>query len=212
MTKTVADDSVLGKIARQQHDLFRRVREGSLDPQEVSRSLQAISEGCFSPYSFRIHLNPEAHFIKDMSKRGWTLMEDVREPSGDLILESLPIISTVDVEKGEPRDRVIQQNTAICRRAKRMNLNLGQRHAEALLSMAMVQEALHSWARSLDSCINHDLIFPGTKWKDEAGKIRIPVIATDEDSSNDPSRWRWTLSFLYLGNPLYDYDHFVKVH
>jgi len=42
----VADD-VLGKIARQQTDLFRRVREGSLDPRYVSASLQDIIEGRF---------------------------------------------------------------------------------------------------------------------------------------------------------------------
>jgi len=45
MTK-VADDAMLGKIARQQNDLFRRVREG-LDPDLVSRGLQKLIEGHF---------------------------------------------------------------------------------------------------------------------------------------------------------------------
>ncbi len=37
----VADD-VLGKFARQQHDLFERVRKGSLDPREVYRVCQPL--------------------------------------------------------------------------------------------------------------------------------------------------------------------------
>lgn len=44
MTEKVAD-ARLGKIARQQHDLFRRVREGVLNPSLVSRQLQDIIEG-----------------------------------------------------------------------------------------------------------------------------------------------------------------------
>ena len=39
--KVVADD-VLGRFARQQHDWFRRVREGSLDPETVVRAVHAI--------------------------------------------------------------------------------------------------------------------------------------------------------------------------
>jgi hypothetical protein len=31
----VKDDSILGKLARQQHDIFRRVKEGSLPPEKV---------------------------------------------------------------------------------------------------------------------------------------------------------------------------------
>ena len=47
MTRVVADD-ILGKLARQQNDLFRRVREGSLDVELVSTQLQQIIEGRFS--------------------------------------------------------------------------------------------------------------------------------------------------------------------
>jgi len=43
-TKVVPDDAVLGKIAKRQHELFRRVKEGSLDPSQVLSSLQAIVE------------------------------------------------------------------------------------------------------------------------------------------------------------------------
>lgn len=44
MTTKVADDATLGKIARQYHDLFRRVREGTLDPEKVSKGLQVLIE------------------------------------------------------------------------------------------------------------------------------------------------------------------------
>ncbi len=44
MTHSV-EDSVLGKIARQQNDLFRRVREGSLNPDVVSAQLQRTIQG-----------------------------------------------------------------------------------------------------------------------------------------------------------------------
>ena len=43
MTTKVADE-VLGKVARMQNDLFRRVREGSLEPSMVVRKLQDIIE------------------------------------------------------------------------------------------------------------------------------------------------------------------------
>ena len=44
----VVGDEVLGKIARQQNDWFRRVREGSLDPEqvmEVHRVMQEFADG-----------------------------------------------------------------------------------------------------------------------------------------------------------------------
>ncbi len=42
--KAVADD-VLGQIARRQNDLFRRVREGSLNPDVILAGLQKMTEG-----------------------------------------------------------------------------------------------------------------------------------------------------------------------
>lgn len=47
MTQSVADN-VLGKIARQQNDLFRRIREGSLNPAIVSAQLQDAIQGNFT--------------------------------------------------------------------------------------------------------------------------------------------------------------------
>jgi hypothetical protein len=45
---TQVADSVLGKIARQQNDLFRRLREGSLNPAIVSAQLQDAIQGNFT--------------------------------------------------------------------------------------------------------------------------------------------------------------------
>jgi len=45
---TNVTDEVLGKIARQQNDLFRRVREGSLDPNVASAGLQLVIENKLS--------------------------------------------------------------------------------------------------------------------------------------------------------------------
>lgn len=47
MTQNVADNT-LGKIARQQNDLFRRIREGSLNPAIVSAQLQDAIQGNFT--------------------------------------------------------------------------------------------------------------------------------------------------------------------
>ena len=45
---TNVTDEILGKLARQQNDLFRRVREGTLDSNVVSAGLQQIIEGKFA--------------------------------------------------------------------------------------------------------------------------------------------------------------------
>ncbi len=45
MTKNVVSDEQLGILARRQHDLFRRVREGSVDVDAALDGLQAIIEG-----------------------------------------------------------------------------------------------------------------------------------------------------------------------
>jgi len=56
MTPNRVSDEQLGQLARKQHDLFRRVREGSLEPDRVLSGLQAIIEGgpmaTFDPVAF----------------------------------------------------------------------------------------------------------------------------------------------------------------
>lgn len=50
MTTKVVADEVLGHLARKQHDLFRRVREGVLDATGVLSALQNIIEGRFGQH------------------------------------------------------------------------------------------------------------------------------------------------------------------
>lgn len=44
MTVHVADD-ILGRFARQQHDLFERVRKGSLNPEKAMKLMQTLIDG-----------------------------------------------------------------------------------------------------------------------------------------------------------------------
>lgn len=79
--KAVADD-VLGQIARRQNDLFRRVRDGSLDPEIVLASLQKITEGqsdrlniervewSVSSMTYKIHVAEGKDFVTFLEKRG----------------------------------------------------------------------------------------------------------------------------------------------
>ncbi len=64
---TIVADETLGKLARQQHDLFRRVREGSLDPDRVFAGVQAIIEGDFpevSPVQLDWYISPEQQLAR----------------------------------------------------------------------------------------------------------------------------------------------------
>jgi hypothetical protein len=42
--RSIVEDNVLGQLARRQHDLFRRVAEGTLDPKTVLDALQLVIE------------------------------------------------------------------------------------------------------------------------------------------------------------------------
>lgn len=68
MTAQTVTDAMLGQVARKQWDLFRRVKEGTLDLDEVSEALQAIIEGGFS-----IDCDADPFFPE-----GWTVEEHRR--------------------------------------------------------------------------------------------------------------------------------------
>jgi hypothetical protein len=75
MTTHVVADDVLGRIARKQWELTRRVLEGTLDAQEVSRALQSIIEGRLSQDA-RFHgklltLAQQLERLKYYSSRYW---------------------------------------------------------------------------------------------------------------------------------------------
>ena len=66
MTQQVTDD-LLSKIARQQNNLFRMLKEGTLDPEKISRGLRELIKGSVLSFQY------------DMRKKGWKLLEDVKE-------------------------------------------------------------------------------------------------------------------------------------
>jgi hypothetical protein len=82
-TKVVPDDAVLGRIAKRQHDLFRRVRQGTLDPNQVLSSLQAIIENeveCLDIENVDWKISSKVHevavregedFVSEVKKRGF---------------------------------------------------------------------------------------------------------------------------------------------
>ena len=143
MTRTVSDE-VLGAFARRQHDWFRRVREGSLNPEEVARGVQQIIDR--SPFAF------------DMNKDGWELQENTEGAQLFLprLLELAPFL-----REGEESISGIQ----LRKRAKEMQANFGQRQAEYLLEHQ--EQIPGSWNR-------YSLLFPGTLWCDRTGEYRIP--------------------------------------
>ena len=47
--RSVADDQMLGQLARRQHTLFQRVRDGKLPAEQVLGELQRLLEGNFAP-------------------------------------------------------------------------------------------------------------------------------------------------------------------
>lgn len=55
MTQEVSDER-LGRFARQQNDWFRRVREGSLDPDEVAHAVQQIIDRPFDTERTRVDI------------------------------------------------------------------------------------------------------------------------------------------------------------
>lgn len=50
-TKIIVADDTIGRIAKRQHDLLRRVLEGGLDPKKILDGLQLLSDGKSIPYT-----------------------------------------------------------------------------------------------------------------------------------------------------------------
>jgi len=142
MTQVVADEA-LGRFARQQHDWFERVRKGSLDPDEVARAVQQI-------------IDRSSVFQHDMRKKEWkpwALVEDV-DDAGEISITNLELVSFL--KKGED----LISGEEMRKRAKELNANLGQRHAEYLLEHQ--KEIPVEWRE-------FDLVFTGTLWREQKG-------------------------------------------
>lgn len=148
---THVTDEILGKIARQEHDLFRRVREGTLDPEKVSRGLQDLIEG----------KTDQAVFQHDMTKEAWELVEDVEGTQYPHQLELAPFLL-----KGESYIK----GEELVERAKKMQANLGQRQAEYLLDHQ--DKIPEEWRQ-------YYLVFPGTTWRGRGGFRSVPYLRWD---------------------------------
>ncbi|MEK9134733.1 MAG: hypothetical protein AAB451_00275 [Patescibacteria group bacterium] len=148
MTTIVADE-VLGRFARQQNDWFRRVREGSLDPEEVGRVVQSVID--------RGHL-----FAYDKRKDGWKLVEDVDFTPIDPA--KLDFISFL-----KPGEGSIGGNEMV-RRARELHANFGQRHAEYLLEH---QREIPQEFRK------YYIVFTGTIWRIPDGGLSVACLLWD---------------------------------
>lgn len=159
MTKVVVDET-LGRIARAQNDLFRRVREGTLDPETVSRGLQALIEGRFDGISIPI-------FSRDMTKEGWTLIEGSDEPDPVALLAlfsatEFEFVSTLkegenSISGDEMRKRALQENA-----------NFGQRFGEWLLAH---QDKIPVRP---EGC--YYIPLPRTVWRRRDGHLHVPYL------------------------------------
>lgn len=150
---TSVTDEQLGRLACRQHDLFRRVREGTIDMDVVLDGLQRLIES-----SAFVTIE-----VTDMSPltppgEGWELVEDVTEPIGTLTLELILFhLLGEDWVKG----------TVMQSRVKELNARLGERHARALLA---VRDRIPEKWRS------HYIPFPGTLWRGPSGYLRVPFL------------------------------------
>lgn len=115
----------------------------------------------------------------DMTGKGWKLIEDNSSPE-------LPVLQRVLLA-----DLMHKRNAAVSgeemrRHAQHIGANLGQRHAEYLARhQEIIPECLHVAG----------ILFPGTRWRDEKGKIQIPVLRGNQ---NQDGGIEWKFGFTLL--------------
>ena len=146
MTEHVAD-GVLGKFARQLNDWFRRVREGSLNHEEVARAVQNI-------------INRGHPFVNDRRKDGWELLEDV--DFSPIIAEKLEPITFLRAGENS-----ISGREMVRRAREELRANLGQRHAEYLLEH---QQDIPKEFRE------YYIVFTGTVWRPPGGRLLVACL------------------------------------
>ena len=116
-------------------------------------------------------------FVRDMTKKGWKLEEDVSEPATISIadLELVPIIKVGDDINGE----------GVRERAKKLGAMFGQRHAEYLLEHPEeIPKKFRGYCPT----------FPGTVW--QRGVVRcIPYLGWD----NNDGQWSLYFGSLLIG-------------
>jgi len=128
MTHSVADD-VLGKIARQQNELFRRIREGSLNPAIVSKQLQDAIQGNFGLQHIPVWL-----VVKQRRKGGVCYIDaEIQQKSNYVFKDGLSIgvgsdeydVTLIRLKSSDlklPGKNALE----VCRRAQEIGLELCQ--------------------------------------------------------------------------------------
>lgn len=148
-TKIVADD-VLGVFARQQHDWFERVRKGSLNPEEITRAVQAV-------------IDRGTVFTRDMRKESWKLLEDApRRITSVKDIELVPFL--------KKNEKSIKGEELVLRARGELNADYGQHDAEYLLEH---QDEIPAEFRK------YYLVFTKTIWRDSDGRRRVPYLGFD---------------------------------
>ena len=130
-----------------------------------------------------VFINPAKLFLRDMTKEGWELLQDVKYKAGEVQLKL--------VEFFKPGESSVRGDV-MAERAKELGANLGQKHAEFLLEN---QHLIPVKFRKFY------LTFPGTVWRDLHGDRRVLYLL-----------WcggRWCLNFEWLKSVWHGYGRLL---
>jgi hypothetical protein len=109
MTEQTVADEQLGRLARKQNDLFRRVREGTLDPESVLRALQRIIEGNFNGTGGTHIIDCDA---APLVPEGWKVEEHKKGGLIDLTKTTLMTFLTEGQKKGTVAGNTLRKELA----------------------------------------------------------------------------------------------------
>ena len=135
---------------------------------EIKRQLRQPSGYPFDPVALKRHLQDAVEgkfeapiFSRDMSKEGWTLLEDTREP-WPISIANMELVSFL--KEGES---CVGGEELMRRSREELRTNLGQRHAEFLSeNQNEIPEEFRKYI----------LVFTGTIWRDRHGYRRVAFL------------------------------------
>ena len=182
----VVGDEMLGKIARQQNDWFRRVREGSLDPESVIMAHQVLQDFADGKLPGLLGLRLGTHEIREMEHMidcdadpflpdGWKVEEHQR---GGIVKWTQSLIS-LHLEDGQKNGKWMK--------------------GDALRKALKGQKTLN--ANVLDFLLKHPELIPD-EWKNKAvffwgtiyrfsdGNLCVRYLSWDGDG------WHWSYYWL----------------
>jgi len=181
MTRKRVNDAQYGALWRRLKEVARRVDEGTIPFEKTMAALQKIVEldGNFITVIF----DSAKPFLRDMTKEGWKLLQDVHYEAGEVQLELKELLKPGETSvKGD----------VMAERAKELNANFGQKHAEYLWEN---QHLIPVEFRKFY------LTFPGTVWRDLHGDRRVLYLL-----------WcggRWCLNFEWLKSVWHGYGRLL---